>query len=127
MKPMENPMVQVQAKLEEVQQLFAAVVSQIGDKSPSEIVVAKNGSLIVRIGKNYWACPLSAKECNFLQALLQNGGTMDRSDVKQWVERLDDHVIRYFLKSINRKLATKKMPVRLHYVGWIISIAITPS
>jgi len=127
MKPMENPMVQVQAKLEEVQQLFAAVVSQIGDKAPSEIVVAKNGSLIVRIGMNYWACPLSAKECNFLQALLQNGGTMDRSDVKQWVERLDDHVIRYFLKSINRKLATKKMPVHLHYVGWIISIAITPS
>ena len=125
---MENPMVQVRAKLEEVEQFFAAIVSQIGDKAHSEIVVGKNDSLIVRIETDYWACPLSSKECNFLQALLQNDCKMHGNNVKEWIASPknlsvpNDQPIRNFLKSINRKLAAQKMPVRLSFVDWNISI-----
>jgi len=128
MKPMENPMVQVRAKLEELEQFFTAIVSQIGDQASSEIVVGKNNSLIVRICADYWACPLSPKECCFLRALLQNDGKMHGNNVKEWIASPknlsvpNDLPIRNFLKSINRKLAAQKMPVRLRFVDWNISI-----
>jgi hypothetical protein len=125
MKPMENPLVPFNAKLKELAQLFAAVVSQNKDKPPSEVVVTKNDSLVVRVGLDYWACPLSSKECNFLEALLQNSGTMDRNDVKCYIKPFDDRAIRNLLKSINRKLRVKQMPVSLQFVGWVISIEIT--
>jgi hypothetical protein len=117
---------QFKAKLLELETLFETVVSQKGDTVLSEFVVCKNDSLIVRIGKDYWACPLSPKECNFLQALLLNGGKMDGNNTKQWIDPPDDESIRNFVKSIRRKLAAKKMPVRISFARWIISIERTP-
>jgi len=93
-----------------------------------EPIVSKNDSLIIRIGMDYWTCSLSSKESNFLQALLQNDCKMHGNNIQKWiapprnVSVPNDRPIRNFLKSINRKLRSKKMPVRLSFVGWNISI-----
>jgi|GEM_PF-2593328 len=113
------------AHLLEMEKLFNAVVSKNVGRSPSEIVVGKNNCIVVRIGEDHWACPLSSKECNFLQTLLQNGGKMQGNNIKQWgIDPDNDISIRNFLKSINRKLAAKKMPVRIRFVDWIFTINI---
>jgi hypothetical protein len=125
MNAMVNSRVQFKAKLLELEKIFEAVVAQKGDTVSSEIIVGKNDSLVVCVGTDYWACPLSPKECNFLSELLQRGGRINGNDAKQCGKPFDDHVIRNIHKSINRKLKTKKVPVRLHFVDWVISIEIT--
>jgi hypothetical protein len=110
--------------LHKIEAIFDAVAPQNSDEAPYDIIIAQNDSIIVRIGTSYWACPLSSKECSFLQTLVQRGGKMDGNDAKQWVHSLDDQDIRNFIRSITRKLDNKKMPVRLHFVGWVISIKI---
>jgi hypothetical protein len=111
---------------------FDAVVLQNGNIVHSEIVVSKNDSLIVRVGEDYWACPLSPEQCKFLRVLLQAGGTMHGNNTIEWIAPPEDYSvpkdlpIRNFLKQINRKLTNKKMPVCLHFVGWFISIEIKP-
>jgi hypothetical protein len=97
-------------------------------KVPFETIVSKNDSLIIRIGTDYWTCSLSSNECQFLQALLQNDCKMHGNNTQKWiapprdVSVSNDLPIRNFLKAINRKLRSKKMPVRLSFVGWNISI-----
>ena len=124
---MENLMVQFKSQMVEWERLFVAAASQKTDTAPSESIVGENDSLIVRVGPDYWACPLSSKECHFLRTLLQGGGKMEGNNITKWIDPPDDLPIRNFLKSISRKLTAKRMPVRLHFVGWIISIEVTPS
>ena len=126
MENLENLVVSFRSKMGELGCLFDTVVSHKTDRPPHEIVVGQNEGLIVRIGMVYWACPLSLKECNFLQELLKSGGKMDGNNIKQWGLNLsNDKSIRNFLLSINRKLAAKKMPVRLHFIDWTIFIKLT--
>jgi len=128
MKPMENLMALFKEKLVELEELFGIVASQNSDNAPIMIAVSQNNSLVVRIGMDFWACRLSSEEeCNFLQELLESGGKMDGNNIKKWgINPSNDKSIRNFLSSINRKLAVKKMPVRLHFIAWTISIELTP-
>ena len=122
---MENFVVRFKSQLIELEQIFVDAVSQKINTPPSESIVGKNNSLIVRIGTDYWSCPLSPKECHFLQTLLKSGGKMEGINITKWIDPPDDLPIRNFLKSISRKLMVKKMPVRLSFVGCIISIEVT--
>jgi hypothetical protein len=115
---------QFKATLLELEKIYETAMSQDDDKAKYEIVIATNDSLIVRVGMNYWACPLSSKECNFIEALLQNGWKMGGNNVGKWIDTPSDQSIRNFLKPINRKLRVKQTPVRLHFTAWEIAIEV---
>ena len=123
MENLVNLAVQFRSRLVELEQIFDAVVSLKIDNS-YEIVVAQNNCLIVRIGMAYWACPVSSKEYTFLTELLKNRGKMDGSDIRKCGIDSSDKAIRNILKSINRKLGDKEVPVSLSFAKWVISIEI---
>ena len=116
---MENSKAQLIELLAEVNQIAAALETA---SSEVPIEVAENGGLVVRADSKTFTCLMSKKQDDFLQELLRCGGKMGGNAIGKWVPSLEDQAIRNFVKSLNRKLRAKKMPVSLSFADWIVSI-----